>query len=591
MSDDTSPNGRPTEATESQPDPGIAGADQVAAPEALNNAVVGPDERVTPPEPAPDAAQGAIPGSYEGAPPPESVPAVAQEPAAGPDEAAPVADAPPAQGAAPKKGARRAPSSTAASGKGSRKNAAASATSTTSRARTGGRAKQAPPAVMEAPSAEAEGALSVDAAEGGFDVPVGETKTAPPSAPSWFDVPVADATPASGAAPSTAPTTSFWSERPIELATPPSAGSLYEASNAERAAGPADARFEFEVEVRNNVAESVTSEVSEMQNMAAGLLRLVGENMRRMTDRQVERANEILRNIDLKDYLDPDFWKGIGMVLRYQIDEQVGFIKRRLNGEYSTDPFGMDPEVIAVVRPFLNFMYRTWWRVRAEGLENVPATGRALLVANHSGVLPWDGAMIAAAVAEDHPAQNDRIVRSLHLHWFSTLPFVAPMLAAMGQVPGLPENAIRLLQNDELVCVFPEGLKGVGKLYKDRYKLARFGRGGFVQAALRAQSPIVPVAVVGAEEIYPMLGNAQPIARLLGMPYFPITPFFPWLGIFGAIPLPTRWSITFCEPLPTDTYDPSEADDPLTVLGLTELVRERIQATIDAKLAERKMVF
>lgn len=585
MSDDISPNGRPTEATEGQPDPGIAGADQVPAFEAVNNAVAGPDERMPLSEPASDAAQEAVPGSYEGAPRPESAPA------AGPDEAAPMADAPPPEGAAPKKGARRAPSSAAAKGKGSRKNAAAPAAGATSRAKTGGRAKQAPPALMEASSTEAEGALPTGAAEEGSDGSVGETKTPPAPAASWFDVPVAGAASVSGAAPPAAPATSFWSERPIELATPPSAGSLYEASNAERAAGPADTLFEFEVEVRNNVAESVTSEVSEMQNMAAGLLRLVGENMRRMTDRQVERANEILRNIDLKDYLDPDFWKGIGMVLRYQIDEQVGFIKRRLNGEYSTDPFGMDPEVIAVVRPFLRFMYRTWWRVKTEGLENVPSNGRALLVANHSGVLPWDGAMIAAAVAEDHPAQNDRIVRSLHLHWFSTLPFVAPTLAAMGQVPGLPENAIRLLQNNELVCVFPEGLKGVGKLYKDRYRLARFGRGGFVQAALRARSPIVPVAVVGAEEIYPMLGNAQPIAKLLGMPYFPITPFFPWLGVFGVIPLPTRWSITFCEPLPTDTYDPSEADDPLTVLGLTELVRERIQATIDAKLAERKMVF
>jgi len=588
VSDDTSPNGRPTEAAEDQPDAGIAGLDQVAPPEAANNAVASPDEYA----PAPEIAPGAGAGPDERAPAPETTP----EAVAGPDERAPVAEAPPAEGAAPKKGARRAASSAAASGKtsraGSRKGATAPAADTPKpgRARTGGRAKQAPPAALEAASPGTQGAPA-GAAEEGLDVPVGETKTAPSPTASWFDVPVTGAAPAPGVAPTAAPATSFWSERPIELATPPSAGSLYEASNAERAAGPADTRFEFEVEVRNNVAESVAGEVSEMQNMAAGLLRLVGENMRRMTDQQVERVNQILRNIDLKDYLDPDFWKGIGMVLRYQIDEQVGFIKRRLNGEYSTDPFGMDPEVIAVVRPFLRFMYRTWWRIRAEGLEHVPATGRALLVANHSGVLPWDGAMIAAAVAEDHPAQNDRIVRSLHLHWFSTLPFVAPTLAAMGQVPGLPENAIRLLQNDELVCVFPEGLKGVGKLYKDRYKLARFGRGGFVQAALRARSPIVPVAVVGAEEIYPMLGNAQPIARLLGMPYFPITPFFPWLGIFGVIPLPTRWSITFCEPLPTDTYDPAEADDPLTVLGLTELVRERIQATIDAKLAERKMVF
>ncbi|MCS6881348.1 MAG: 1-acyl-sn-glycerol-3-phosphate acyltransferase [Oscillochloridaceae bacterium] len=571
MSDDTSPNGRPTEAppgdaTEGLPEAVASPVDQIAA----QDAVPSPDE------PAPEPAQDAV---TDGAPAPEA----AQEAVPGPDEPVPA----PLEAAAPKQSPRRAASSAATSGKSSRKNAAAQAAGAakSSRAKRGGQAQQAPAAAMEAAPGE-EGAIP---AVKGADAPEEPARSA--SAPSWFDVPITEASPSPGAAPTAAPSTSFWSERPVEVSPPPSAGSLYEASNAERAAGSANTLFEFEVEVRNNVPESPASEGNEIQNMANDLLRLISENLRRMTDQQVERVNEILRNIDLKDYLDPDFWKGIGMVLRYQIDEQVAFIKRRLNGEYSTDPFGMDPEVIAVVRPFVRFMYRTWWRVKAEGLEHVPATGRALLVANHSGVLPWDGAMIAAAVAEDHPAQNDRIVRSLHLHWFTTLPFVAPTLAAMGQVPGLPENAIRLLQNDELVCVFPEGLKGVGKLYKDRYKLARFGRGGFVQAALRAQAPIVPVAVVGAEEIYPMLANAQPIAKLLGMPYFPITPFFPWLGVFGAIPLPTRWSITFCEPLPTDTYDPSEADDPLTVLGLTELVRERIQATIDAKLAERKTIF
>jgi 1-acyl-sn-glycerol-3-phosphate acyltransferase len=299
----------------------------------------------------------------------------------------------------------------------------------------------------------------------------------------------------------------------------------------------------------------------------------------------------MLQGIDLKDYLDPDFWRGVGMVLQYQVDEQVNFFKRRMSGTYTLDPFGMDRDLVEVARPFLNFMYRSWWRTTSEGLEHVPVEGRALLVGNHSGVLPWDGAMITVAVAEDHPAQNQRLVRSLYLHWFSTLPFIAPALAALGNVPGIPENAVRLLERDELVCVFPEGVKGVGKLFKDRYQLARFGRGGFVQAAIRARAPIVPVAVVGAEEIYPMLANAEPVARVFGMPFFPITPFFPWLGPLGVIPLPTRWSITFCEPLATDRYDPAEADNPLTVLGLSELVRSRIQETIDAKLAERRSIF
>ncbi|WP_245860790.1 lysophospholipid acyltransferase family protein [Candidatus Chloroploca asiatica] len=352
----------------------------------------------------------------------------------------------------------------------------------------------------------------------------------------------------------------------------------------------ASSLYENELELRN-LAEQTNTNVDAMGKLAAGTLKLIADNMRQMTDQQIERVNEMLRGIDLKDYLDPAFWEGIGMILRYQVDEQVAFIKRRMSGQYETDAYGMDREIIDLVRPSLMFLYRTWWRVSVEGLEHVPAEGRALLVGNHSGVLPWDGAMIATAVAEEHPAQNQRIVRSMHLHWFSTLPFVAPALAALGQVPGLPENAIRLLEQDELVSVFPEGLKGVGKLFKDRYKLARFGRGGFVQAAIRAQAPIVPVAVVGAEEIYPMFANAENLAKLLGMPYFPLTPFFPWLGPLGFIPLPTRWSITFCEPLRTDMYDPAEADDPLTVLGLSELVRTTIQETIDRRLEERSSIF
>jgi 1-acyl-sn-glycerol-3-phosphate acyltransferase len=348
--------------------------------------------------------------------------------------------------------------------------------------------------------------------------------------------------------------------------------------------------FEVEIDIRQQSNQQPPPQAA-LAHFAAGVVRLIGENLQRMTQEQIVRVNSMLQGVDLRDYLDPDFWKGIGMVLRYQIDEQVNFIQRRLRGEYSTDPFGMDREIIEIARPFLTFMYTTWWRVTATGLEHVPAQGRALLVANHSGVLPWDGAMIATAVANEHPAQNERIVRSLHLHWFTTLPVIAPTLAALGQVPGIPENAIRLLEQDELVCVFPEGLKGVGKLFKDRYKLARFGRGGFVQAALRTQAPIIPVAVVGAEEIYPMLANAEGIAKLFGFPYFPLTPFFPWLGLLGVIPLPTRWSITFCPPIATNEYEPAAADDPITVLALSEQVREIIQETINQKLAERTSVF
>lgn len=330
-------------------------------------------------------------------------------------------------------------------------------------------------------------------------------------------------------------------------------------------------------------------EVSTTAHFSAGLLRLIAENLERMTPPQMARVMDILQQHDMNNFLDPSFWSGARKALEYQLREQLGLLQRRLLGTYEIDPYGMDQEMVEVVRPFLRFMYRTWWRVSVEGQEHLPATGRALLVSNHSGVIPWDGAMIATAVYEEH--RESRIVRNLFLHWFSTLPFVGTTLSSLGGVPGLPDNATRLLEDDELVCTFPEGVKGVGKLFRDRYQLARFGRGGYVQTALRTGSPIVPVAVVGAEEIYPMLGNAESLARLFGMPYFPITPIFPWLGPVGAIPLPTQWSISFCTPIPTAEYGPESTDDPLVVFMLSERVRTSIQETVNARLAERRSVF
>jgi 1-acyl-sn-glycerol-3-phosphate acyltransferase len=349
-------------------------------------------------------------------------------------------------------------------------------------------------------------------------------------------------------------------------------------------AATAAAVEELEVSIRNAPEGTV-----EQRDFAADLLRLVRENIERSTPEAVTRVAKTIRENLSSDYLDPDFWRGIGMVLQYQIEEIKGLIERRQKGEYTTDSYGMDMEIIEAVRPFMVFLYRSWWRVTAEGLEHVPDAGRALMVANHSGTLPWDGAMIATAVLEEH--SSPRVVRNLHLSWFSTLPIVAPTLATLGQVQALPENAIRLLNEDELVCVFPEGLKGVGKLFKDRYKLARFGRGGFVQMALRTGAPLVPIAVVGAEETYPILFDVKPIARLLGFPYFPITPLFPWFGLLGFVPLPTKWTIVFHEPIPTEQYGPQAADNPLLVAELSEKVRGIIQETLDQKVAERKSVF
>lgn len=252
------------------------------------------------------------------------------------------------------------------------------------------------------------------------------------------------------------------------------------------------------------------------------------------------------------------------------------------------DDFGFDEPAAREWWPLFEFLYRVWWRVTVTGLSNVPGTGRALLVANHSGVLPWDGAMIKTGLRLEHPARRD--ARMLILDMFTMLPFLQPWLRQMGEVRACPENGERLLKRDELVCVFPEGIKGVGKLYRDRYRLARFGRGGFVRLALKSRAPIIPVTVVGAEEIYPNLLRLDFIGRPIGLPYFPITPFFPALGPLGVIPLPTKWWIDFGKPIVFE-HGPELADRPMIVNELADKVRTTLQTLIDSRLARRGDVF
>jgi 1-acyl-sn-glycerol-3-phosphate acyltransferase len=209
-------------------------------------------------------------------------------------------------------------------------------------------------------------------------------------------------------------------------------------------------------------------------------------------------------------------------------------------------------------------------------------------VSNHSGQLPWDGAMIMTAVLNEHPAQ--RLVRNLYADWFPMQPFISGALVKMGQALASVENGTRLLEQDELVGVFPEGYKGAGKLYKDRYKLARFGRGGFVKMALNTEAPIIPVSVVGAEETYISLAKSATLAKLTGFPYFPISLRFPWLGPLGAIPWPTKWTIDFGEPIPLDEYGPDAADDVVIVSQLTDRVRNIVQEMVNSRLSQRRSV-
>ena len=223
-------------------------------------------------------------------------------------------------------------------------------------------------------------------------------------------------------------------------------------------------------------------------------------------------------------------------------------------------------------------------------MRNVPSHGRALLVSNHAGSLfPFDASMILGAIMKEHPLP--RWARFMVLDWAFVLPFLSSFMRRVGGVPASPHNATRLLEQDELVMVFPEGIKGTGKPFSERYRLQRFGRGGFVELALRTGAPIVPVAVVGSEEIYPKIGESRLLARATGAPFVPITPTFPWLGPLGLVPLPSRWRIEFCEPIDVSGFGPGAADDRPLVFDLSEQVRETIQAKLYENLIKRGSAF
>ncbi|WP_030549162.1 lysophospholipid acyltransferase family protein [Streptomyces albus] len=268
----------------------------------------------------------------------------------------------------------------------------------------------------------------------------------------------------------------------------------------------------------------------------------------------------------------------------------LAFLRRRVTGEYEVDEFGYDEDLTEhVLMSALRPVYEKYFRVEVRGIENIPGEGGALVVCNHSGTLPLDGLMLQVAVHDNHPA--GRNLRLLAADLVFMLPFVNELARKAGHTLACAEDAERLLERGEVVGVMPEGFKGIGKPFSERYKLQRFGRGGFVSTALRAGVPIVPCSIVGAEEIYPMVGNARTVARLLGLPYFPVTPTFPWLGPLGAVPLPTKWTIQFGEPIPTDGYAPEAVEDPMLMFNLTDQVRETIQHTLYKLLVERRSVF
>jgi 1-acyl-sn-glycerol-3-phosphate acyltransferase len=252
-------------------------------------------------------------------------------------------------------------------------------------------------------------------------------------------------------------------------------------------------------------------------------------------------------------------------------------------GAHKVDPqtlpdSGHDPSFIERAAPVLEFLYGKYFRVRSVDIENVPASGPALLVANHSGGLPYDGAMLIYSVFRDHPAH--RHLRTLVANFAFRSPWMSNVVARIGGVRASTETAMPLLSSGNLVGVFPEGLKGVGKMFRERYRLSRFGRGGFVRLARQANVPIIPVAIVGAEEIHPVLGKITSLAEPLGIPYIPITPTFPLLGPLGLLPVPTKWTIRFGQPIHVPPVNGAPEAD------VTATTAEQVRLSIDAMIAE-----
>jgi len=270
------------------------------------------------------------------------------------------------------------------------------------------------------------------------------------------------------------------------------------------------------------------------------------------------------------------------------VEDTVAYARSRVRGDYAVDEFGFDPEFTTnVFLPLLRPLAHDWFRVEVKGVENLPTEGAALLVSNHAGTLPLD-AMVLQSVVFD---EIGRHVRTLGADLVFKTAYSNDLARKTGTTLACQEDADRLLTTDQLVGVFPEGFKGLGKTYRDRYKLQRFGRGGFVSAAIRAQVPIVPISIVGSEEIYPLLSRAPTLARALGVPYFPVTPLFPWFGVLGMIPLPSKWIIQFGEGIATDELPAGAAEDPMVVFEVTDQVRETIQHALYALLMDRRSTF
>jgi 1-acyl-sn-glycerol-3-phosphate acyltransferase len=256
---------------------------------------------------------------------------------------------------------------------------------------------------------------------------------------------------------------------------------------------------------------------------------------------------------------------------------------------FGYDPFGLEIESAMLAYAVAKYVYKYWFRVESHGVENVPLQGPVLITPNHSGVLPFDGAMLAVDLT--YKMETPRVMRAVVDNFAGFLPFFNTLFYRLGQIIGARRNFEELLRNGELVTVFPEGHKGTGKPYRERYKLTKFNV-GFMELSLLNKTPIVPTAVIGAEEQYPYMLDLKPLARALNFPYMPVTPLMLFLGPLGMLPLPTKYTIYYGEPLHFyREYPPETVKNPETIYALVDTVKTRVQELIDQGLRGRKGVF
>lgn len=270
----------------------------------------------------------------------------------------------------------------------------------------------------------------------------------------------------------------------------------------------------------------------------------------------------------------------IDAAFRPEDEERLKSLPLKLNSA-GFDPWGVDPDTIRIVVSLVKWLYTDYFRVETNAIERVP-NGRVILAANHAGQLPIDGLLIALSMFLEH--DPPRVCRGMIERWVPALPFISTLFTRVGEVIGDPKICRDLLSKDEAVLVFPEGVRGLGKSFFKRYQLQRFGT-GFVRLALETRSPIVPVATIGTEEIYPGIMNLKPLARLIGAPYIPVTPFFPLLGPLGALPLPCKVTIRYGEPIYFDA-DPDVSDE--EVEKMVQKVKIAMQTEIQLGRRKRK---